>query len=664
MKATINLTLSCTEGLPGVSNDLKSHMVAVVREALASCSLIYGIEEAIKWGSDFRWTSDVFTRDTQLAEDSSFDLTRMVRSWQHQRASQRLSLPRVNAWLQPSDPDYDRLCDLATTGMRVFLSPNFSCNSEPPPQRKLYLQVSKAVNKILFESWKEGLVFILPRRVAQRIQPLHYSPVHWTTKVGKQCGRNLFDSSDDKYSACLNSDEAKLQLEQYYGVIEHPTIKDICNMITQYTNSIPNNEHNHIVVWKADLKGAFTLLNFRPEDVKYLACELTDDLVLLYHTGLFGWTGTPYAFQVVTRVIKRLLRTHISSHIEMYVDDIVGVCLGREFESIRSQVIRICEGLLGPGAVAPDKWDHGRCIDVLGWNINLDSQRVSIAKRNFLKVVCGFFNPNITSLATIHDLERLASWSARYTTILRHAIPLTTVLYKEFKGFHNRNVSKKVSDEGRNAIFIWRYLLCMLKFDHSTYSRSLQSFSYTEPTYKISFDSSLTGIGVGIYRVGDNSLLRVTSYAFPFSLVEESRYQNSVEFIAIVVGMWMLRGLNVRDCNLCLEGDSITALTWASTERFRGSLNSGAVVAFIMLGIHFNLWISDSAHIAGVDNVIFDALSRGKSCLDLGFNSEQIVDLAADEAFNKLILLCNPRNDYSIGDSLVQLWKQVWSIIQ
>jgi hypothetical protein len=53
-----------------------------------------------------------------------------------------------------------------------------------------------------------------------------------------------------------------------------------------------------------DLKGAYTLLSFRPEDVGLFRMLLTGDLVYLQIAGIFGWTGTPAAFQVVTRAIS------------------------------------------------------------------------------------------------------------------------------------------------------------------------------------------------------------------------------------------------------------------------------------------------------------------------------------------------------------------------
>ena len=73
---------------------------------------------------------------------------------------------------------------------------------------------------------------------------------------GKKSGRCIFDSSD---GAPLNSDEACLELEKLYGAIEYPTLKGLVRMVLEYA---------------AEMKqklGAFTLLFFEPEGVRYLA---------------------------------------------------------------------------------------------------------------------------------------------------------------------------------------------------------------------------------------------------------------------------------------------------------------------------------------------------------------------------------------------------------
>lgn len=647
------------------SNLIPVTVAKLLEEAEKTCDQIFGKREAIKWGSNFEWPQEVFTRDAQLAASYNYNLSDMTVAHHRSRSSNRLSKERIEKIVNPSDPDYNILIDLSS-GMRVFHSPTFCCNNCPPPMRKLYQEVACAVNKILLDSWRDGLVFIFPKSIINKFGDIHYSPVHWTTKVGKESGRNLFDSSDDKHGEPLNSEDARVMLEQYYGKIEHPTISDISNLIMRYYDNFTQKGLPYptdVILWKADLKGAFTLLNFRPSDVKFLACQLTDDLVLMYHTGLFGWTGTPYAFQVITRVIKRLLRQHISEYIEMYVDDMIGICRESEFESIKAKVISICEGLLGPNSVAYDKWAHGRKLDVLGWHINLDLMQVSIARRNFLKIVYGFFQPHITKRVTVPELERLASWSARYTTILRHATPLTTILYHEFSGLRNQHLTKTPSTLFTCTVILWRCLLCLLNFDDKSYSRSLDSFISQKPNYRISFDASLKGIGVGITDITSGELISIASYEFPFDLHEQSKYQNTVEFIAVVIGIWILTRHDVRDCHLELVGDSITALTWSYDERFKGLFNLGPAVAFTMLGTYYNIWVASIIHVAGENNQLYDSLSRGKNAAELNFDPKIIYDLSSDVKFQQLISYCNPSNSVSNGNYLLSMWNSVHQLV-
>jgi hypothetical protein len=53
-----------------------------------------------------------------------------------------------------------------------------------------------------------------------------------------------------------------------------------------------------------DLKGAYTLLSFHDEDVPLLGSLIDENRVIFFLCGVFGWSGTPAAFQVVTRAIK------------------------------------------------------------------------------------------------------------------------------------------------------------------------------------------------------------------------------------------------------------------------------------------------------------------------------------------------------------------------
>ena len=78
-------------------------------------------------------------------------------------------------------------------------------------------------------------------------------------------------------------------------------------------------------MWKVDLKGAFTLLYVLPEDVPLLSFELTNNLTVMHHTGMFGYTGMPGCFDVISRVLCRNIQKIIHGKCEIYVDDIISV---------------------------------------------------------------------------------------------------------------------------------------------------------------------------------------------------------------------------------------------------------------------------------------------------------------------------------------------------
>ena len=112
-------------------------------------------------------------------------------------------------------------------------------------------------------------------------------------------------------------------------LICHPTIEDIAVIVYDFWKESkardPSLRYADLNLWKMDLKGAYTLLSFRAEHVGLFCMLLTEDLVYFQLAGIFGWTGTPAAFQVVTRAIAWELRSRLQGRTLMYVDDIIGV---------------------------------------------------------------------------------------------------------------------------------------------------------------------------------------------------------------------------------------------------------------------------------------------------------------------------------------------------
>jgi hypothetical protein len=280
----------------------------------------------------------------------------------------RLSTSRVEG-LRANNLERRLMFDLVI-GMKAFVPDGFVANGSHPrtPLRKKYVTVSTAVNRIFGEVVRQKLAFLIPLETAQKCVPnLHLGKAHWTVKKGKPSGRPLGDLSGSD-GTTLNTDAMSDAASDSYGKIVHPTIDDIVRMIHAYWTQCRWAEFR---LWEMDLKGAYTLLSFRPEDVGLFGLLLTGDLVHLQIASIFGWSGTPAAFQVVTHAISWELKHALESRTLMYVDDIVRVSFVDDVESDLKTARDICTALLGSGAVADDKTEHGVRLDIIGYTVCL-----------------------------------------------------------------------------------------------------------------------------------------------------------------------------------------------------------------------------------------------------------------------------------------------------
>jgi hypothetical protein len=231
---------------------------------------------------------------------------------------------------------------------------------------------------------------------------LHLCKAHWTVKKGKPSGRPLGDLSI--------VDGTKINTDK----IRHPTIDDIAVMIYDFWRAAkardPSVKWEDMRIWKMDLREAYTLLFFRSEDVGLVAMLLSDDLVYLQMVGIFGRSGTPAAFQVVTRAITWELRHALRSRTVTYVDDVMGVGFKEDLEADLITARGICTSLLGPGSVADDKTKSGVRLDMIGYTISLPDNRVHISRKNFLTALHGFISTDITRRINLRAAQRLASF--------------------------------------------------------------------------------------------------------------------------------------------------------------------------------------------------------------------------------------------------------------
>ena len=107
----------------------------------------------------------------------------------------------------------------------------------------------------------------------------------------------------------------------------------------------------------------------------------------------------------------------------MYVDDIIAVSFDRDLQSDLFHSKRVCTDLLGSTAVVDDKTEWGRRVDIIGYVIDLDHDRVSISRKNLLNTLYGSLLVDIDAALSLKTAQGLALWSSRYDMVCRAMRP-------------------------------------------------------------------------------------------------------------------------------------------------------------------------------------------------------------------------------------------------
>ena len=210
-----------------------------------------------------------------------------------------------------------------------------------------------------------GLAFILTKKTALEIPGIHFSPLHWREKQGRRQGRPIGDCSDggsEDNNEPLKSSYTKEQSEALWGVIKHPSIDTAAKLIFNYfereVSKDPTVKWGDVTMFKKDLRGAFTLLFFDEDGVQNLAMEMTNNEVIIFICGIFGWTETPAAFQVVTRALLYELKNVLCGDVIMYSDYILVVTLRKYLEIDMTSTEKLCIDLMGPNSIETSKTEN------------------------------------------------------------------------------------------------------------------------------------------------------------------------------------------------------------------------------------------------------------------------------------------------------------------
>ena len=647
----------------------------VLRRAEESVNSQFTIQSAVEWADGFVFPSDVGMRDALDLDLLGDDLSALVRLRQSQIPHVRISKQRLVDLWDHSDPDFALLCSFAEEGVPVLTSPDFVPNPEPPSRfSPTYTIAHEAVNKMNFESFTGGLALILPASSLRSSRAkLHYSRLGHALKSGKAKGRPTSNYTYGKLPSRLNTKEVKDLSIAMCGNIDLPTVTDLARMVLEQVDRVValGLSSKDLVLWKMDLKGAFTLLFFKPSDCGLLALPMTGNLVYIPIAGNFGLTLFPFFFNVISRSLRRRILQMIKGGCCIYSDDIQGCCLLSELQSELAIVRRCISDLLGSDAIAEDKTDVGRVVEWIGWSFDLDTMSISLAERNYYKTLYGFLSIRRGQQLRVKTLHTLSSWASRYVFICPEMTPFSGYLYSAFKGYLNEETLIELPDTAYLVVVLWRTFFMLLKLDPQEFTLPLESLRpVPDPTFLLEVDGCPEGIGCLIYtrcELGGWKAIFAFSWCKEYSLDNDSRYQNSMEFIACVMGVACLCWLGFDHESVAILGDNKASLAWIKAMAFRPGASTSAALCFVLLHRAYSLRVATTDYRIGEDNVLADPLSRGAdpSSLGMGFTAANSFTRATAPAILlELSVLLDPSIELMEESELLDRWARYTDVIQ
>ena len=150
---------------------------------------------------------------------------------------------------------------------------------------------------------------------------------------------------------------------------------------------------------------------------------------------------------------------------------------------------------------------------------------------------------------------------------------------------------------------MWRAFTLLLIANPTRLSRSMESFRPQPAKFCTKYDASLTGLGVGLYRTIESSLVAYTALDIPFNVTNESKRQNTMEFLAVILGLLLAWRSNVLHFHYQLHGDSISSLAWTKADRVNSTLACRENIVFTTISIHLDATVADTVHVPGTLSV-------------------------------------------------------------
>jgi hypothetical protein len=126
--------------------------------------------------------------------------------------------------------------------------------------------------------------------------------------------------------------------------------------------------------------------------------------------------------------------------------------------------------------------------------------------------------------------------------------------------------------------------------------------------------------------------------SLPFEVTNESKRQNTMEFIAVVLGLLLAWRTLLHSFTYNLHGDSISSLAWAKADRINSVLARQANIVYTTISVHLNATVAEAVHIPGSTY----GLSRELTSRDLGLDESKMYSILNDATIKEFIMMCDP----------------------
>ena len=144
--------------------------------------------------------------------------------------------------------------------------------------------------------------------------------------------------------------------------------------------------------------------------------------------------------------------------------------------------------------------------------------------------------------------------------------------------------------------------------------------------------------------VGPRTMLGLAVLPSPFVATKNSSFQNTYEYLAILLGLLLSKTLGFRDCVFAVLGDSRSSLAWVLKGRARSTLCRRASIGFSVLAVDVAASIYETKYVSSKDkdNVVCDGLSRGVHPSQLGLDERLWIHLPETGPTTQFVRQCNP----------------------